>query len=266
MRDEQWEKVRELLRFDSSYYCSQVDENGLSVLAIAASSFAPLDIVDSIIKSHPESTSLTDEYGATPLHFACLNGTTPDVVRLFLQHDLNSIKIVDNSNYSVLHHAVEYVCLLIENRHRSKSSGDGSTIGTEFSDYLEIIKLLCKAAPEMVHCVTNDNNDTPLDIPQSVLTSYTSIDKNTPIVKSLMNVYRILKTTSIHVYRENKKLWEDTFDQSILKKSSQDLSSAPSMNPSDISTNGGSTIGGSISLNSNIRSTGSNEPQNHMLM
>lgn len=159
-----------------------------------------------------------DDFGATPLHLACLNGTTPNVVKIIQNHELKfknkagmSIRQLDHDNYSVLHHAVEYVCLLIDKRYSLHSQNSvesvSDTIVSEHEDYLEIIKILCSTAPEMVHCMTNDNGDSPLDIPQIILAKRKTTGREHQ--KRLLEVYQLLRSTSLHVYREKKKYWED---------------------------------------------------------
>ena len=209
--------MRNILSAHSPDCCRQQEQTGLTPLGLAISSFAPFDVIESMLKAYPESTTIVDIYGASPLHLACLNGTNPDVVRLFLQYDQGKcVRIVDNQNYTVLHHAVEYVCLLIQKRYQSPEFDEENvSIATECGDYLEIIKLLCELYPEMIHFHTHDNNDTPLDIPQVLLSNIGPMNpKNQGMIRRMTEIYGLLKRTSIYVYKKQKKCWEESVDRS----------------------------------------------------
>lgn len=206
-----WDKVRRLLRSNTAGYSRLVDRTGLSALAVSVSSYGPLDIVKTIIEANPESSSLVDQYGASPLHIACLNGTNVDVFRLIMEYDKSQTAgTPDNNNYTVLHHAVEHVCILIENRYFGQDQvmgGSEQSIESEHEDYLEIIRTLCQKYPETVHIATNDNGDTPLDIPQIIMMRRND-RSGSHHNKRLMEVYQLLKEASIRVYREKKTKWE----------------------------------------------------------
>lgn len=208
-----WEKVKRFIKSNKSHLSHMIDPSGLSPLSLAVSSNAPLSIIREMIIADPRGATKADNFGATPLHLACLNGTTPDIIRLILDSDGGkSARAVDRDDYTVLHHAVEYVCLLIERRYTSKndmyssSLESSDSIRSEHEDYLEIIKQLCRTAPEMVNKVTKDSGDTPLDIPQIIMmkNSGTKGERDA----RLTEVYRLLRETSIYVYRTKKKQWE----------------------------------------------------------
>jgi hypothetical protein len=208
-----WDKVKRFIKSNKNNLSEIVDPSGLSPLSLAVSSNAPLSIIREIIIADPQGATKTDNFGATPLHLACLNGTTPDIIRLILDSDGGkSARAVDRDDYTVLHHAVEYVCLLIERRYTSKnqmyssSLESSDSIRSEHEDYLEIIKQLCRTAPEMVNKVTKDSGDTPLDIPQIIMmkNSGARFERDA----RLAEVYRLLRETSIYVYRTKKKQWE----------------------------------------------------------
>lgn len=207
-----WDKVRRLLRSNTAGYSRLVDRTGLSALAVCVSSYGPLDIVTTIIEANPESTSLLDQYGASPLHIACLNGTNVDVFRLIMEYDKKQTAgTPDDNNYTVLHHAVEHVCMLIENRYFGEDQvmdGSEQSIESEHEDYLEIIGALCQKHPENVHIATKDNGDTPLDIPQIILMRRND-RSNSHHCKRLNEVYQLLKEASIRVYRGKKTKWEN---------------------------------------------------------
>ncbi len=132
-----------------------------------------------------------------------------------------SAKILDHKNCTVLHHAVEYACVLIERRYPLSSSKDGDrdhcntsnvwtasdTIESEHVEYLEIIQLICNVCPELVHCA-EERGDTPLDIPFVVLLK--RADSPLDFEKRLLEVYDLLKRTSIAWYSKQRKEWEST--------------------------------------------------------
>ena len=214
MEKSKWDKVRKLLRSNAAAHSKQVDQTGLTALAVAVSLYAPLDIIKTIIEACPESTSAVDEFGATPLHLACLNGTNVDVVRLIMAHDDGqSIATPDHKNYTVLHHAVEYICILIENRYFGEDQvlgGSEYSIESEHQDYLEIIRIICRKCPQTVHFATKDNGDTPLDIPQiMMMRRRTDPTGKNQYHKRLKEVYQLLKEASIRVYRQKKHKWEN---------------------------------------------------------
>jgi len=207
MKKGKWEKAHKCLKAKRKKMSQIVDSSGLTVLALALSFQAPEFIIREILQADPESPTKVDSFGATPLHLACLNGTTPEIVRLILDHDNGaSARAVDRGNYSVLHHAVEYICLLIEKRHTRSQDTYSESIESEHDDYLEIIKLICSKAPQTVHYKTNDDGDTPLDIPNIIMLKHTKI--NPHMQERLLEVYQLLKRVSISVYRQRKKAWE----------------------------------------------------------
>jgi len=218
-----WEKVKRFIKSNKSQLQHMVDPSGLSPLSLAVSSNAPLSIIRELLMADPQGVSKTDNFGATPLHLACLNGTTPDIIRLIMDSDGGkSAHVVDRDDYTVLHHAVEYVCLMVERRYTScnnvysMSNESSDSIRSEHEDYLEIIKLLCRTAPEMVNKVTKDSGDSPLDIPQIIMMkkSGSKCERDT----RLKEVYRLLRETSIYEYRTKKKQWEH--EGSSLRESS----------------------------------------------
>lgn len=242
MEKGKWDKAHKILKANSNAIRHVVDSSGLTPLALAVSFHAPEYIVRDILRADPESPQKVDAFGATPLHLACLNGTTPDIVRLIMEQDNGlSAKAVDRGNYSVLHHAVEYICLLIENRH--KSFADNDTIESEHEDYLEIIKLICSKAPHVVHYKTNDDGDTPLDIPNIIMLK--QVKKNPQLEGRLLEVYQLLKRVSVSVYRHRKRQWESASVHSSDSKAIGCDGSLPSMMSSNASS---SAVSRSISL------------------
>lgn len=217
IQDQEWDKVAKILKIDAGSACRLVDKTGLTPLAVSVASYAPVELIRTMIEAYPDAVLISDGNGATPLHLACLNGTTPSIVVLLLEgHESQIETMVDNHNYTVLHHAVEYVCLLIENRYSYKETENSQitySIASEHDDYLEIVKILCKAGPGMVHRCTTDSGDTPLDIPQVILCriiTKSSRHEHEILARRLLEVYHVLKETSIKYYIIQKKNWESS--------------------------------------------------------
>lgn len=244
MEKGKWDKAHKILKANSSAIRHVVDASGLTPLALAVSYHAPEYFVRDILRADPESPQKVDSFGATPLHLACLNGTTPEIVRIIMDQDNGqSAKAVDRGNCSVLHHAVEYICLLIENRYSSFADTDTDTITTEHEDYHQIIKLICSRAPQVVHIKTKDGGDTPLDIPNIIMLKP---GNNIPQMQErLSEVYQHLKRVSISVYRQRKRLWESASAHSPDNKAIGCDGSVPSMMSSNASS---SAVSRSISL------------------
>jgi len=241
MEKGRWEKAHKILKANRKNIPKTVDSSGLTPLAYALSFQAPEYIVREILEADPESPGKVDSFNATPLHLACLNGTTSEIVRLIFDQDNGeSAKAVDHGNYSVLHHAVEYICLLIEKRHKRSQDACSESIESEHEDYLEIIKLLCSKAPQTVHCRTKDDGDTPLDIPYIIMLRQTYI--NPQMQERLLEVYQLLKRVSISVYRQRKKAWEGA------KRDSNVAEDCGGSIPSMVSSNASSAASQSLSL------------------
>mmetsp|Transcript_10064 Transcript_10064/g.12707 ORF Transcript_10064/g.12707 Transcript_10064/m.12707 type:complete len:321 (+) Transcript_10064:3-965(+) len=252
-----WRKVRKMLKAFKRKNTLQnlYDSTGLTPLAYAVSCRAPQDVIETMLQIDPDVLMKTDKFGASPLHLACLNGTTYATVKLLLDSDkkYRAVRIVDHSCCSVLHHAVEYACLVIESKysnHRTNASGTtDSTIATDDEEYLDIIQLLCNVAPDLVFSV-GINGDTPLDIPNVVMVNRLAdaerheraIERE--IERRLLQVYRILKKTSINLYRKRKADWENTpiLSTSDEKDSKSTFSSMSSSNASARSAQGSHTL------------------------
>mmetsp|Transcript_20699 Transcript_20699/g.23998 ORF Transcript_20699/g.23998 Transcript_20699/m.23998 type:complete len:273 (+) Transcript_20699:100-918(+) len=227
--------------------------SGLNLFAIAVSANAPEEVVRELLTLCPESTVEVDQYGATPLHLACLNGTTPEVVSMICQHDNGqSARILDKDDSTPLHNAVEYGCMVIKKRHgkktfadvesKSKTSSMPSTsensILSEHREYLTIIKILCDVHPGQVHVATKNAQDTPLDIPHVVLLCN---DVSREGHERICEIYSVLRETSIKIWREKKRHCE-TAGQEFASSNAPPTSSseflAPSLADSSLTSGG----------------------------
>jgi hypothetical protein len=222
-----WRKVRRLLRSSQhAQVCKMADPSGLTPLGAALGCNAPLDITRKILNLYPEAILQQDEYGSTPLHFGCLNGSHPDLVELILEHEHGKEASVslDSQNYGPLHHAISYTCTSINDDNFSDSSS-GDKHGEDKSKSipsawlymnddlyihsiqrhsLKIISLLCHHSPEVLFLSTNDGY-TPLDIIQRKKLS-TKNDINLELIEE---IYEELKQAGVTYYKKLKKGWED---------------------------------------------------------
>jgi len=208
-----WRVLKGVLRTKRNHkYFSMADQTGISVLiVIVTHSGVPVDVVREVLVACPSTTIRQDQYGVTPLHLSCLNGTTSEIVSLISEHDKGqSFHILDYRGYSVLHYSVEYACLLVVKRYTSDKTTDSNitdTIDSEHDDCINIIKMICSEAPYLA-CVSNkDNGDTPMDIPHVIFIEYA--DAIPPIGKErLCEISEALRETQISMYRKKKKEWE----------------------------------------------------------
>ena len=115
-------KTKRDLRKKSLLLCQQRDHSNLTCLALALGHNAPLDIIQGIIKIEPSLPCLFDDYGATAIHIACLNGASFKSIDFVLSKNECILKRLDIDKRSVLHHAVEYACNEVKNPSSNASS------------------------------------------------------------------------------------------------------------------------------------------------
>jgi hypothetical protein len=149
---------------------------------------APVVIIQLIIEADNSLASEKDMFGATPLHIACLNGTPHELIEVLLQHNKSLAREPDFDKRVPLHHAVEYAC----------QSGDSE------NTYIDVIRKICKIAPEMVHCM-DKSGESPIDLVQFTKSKSKEPSERYQLLHAL---YLELRKTSINLYRENKKRWE----------------------------------------------------------
>ena len=220
IKERDWDKVRKRLSSRNPIqFASGSDSTGLTILSCALGSGAPLEIIELLLKVNPSASQEKDNYGAVPIHVACLNGARFEIVKLLIEHDNGAtLRMPDNDNRLPLHHAVEFCARLSQEEIDtglfvpSYPSVDVESVSSRsshssFEEDLEIIRALCARAPETVHH-QNNNNDTPLDVAHVIrMIANTRLKK-----KRIKMVYEILKDTSIQLYRERKIRWEGRED------------------------------------------------------
>ncbi len=183
-----WKKIRTLLKKKKWREVSkESDDTGLTLLGIAIVFAAPPDIIDLILSIDPHQFYITDVYGATPLHMACLNGASTATVTQLMNFGCD-VTLCDVDNRVPLHHTVECICL----------------DGIDFDEGVQVIKILTDADPSMV-LAKDKQSDTPLDIAQIArITNAHDEEKS----KRFATLYYILRDVSVALYRYRKADWE----------------------------------------------------------
>mmetsp|Transcript_27331 Transcript_27331/g.31847 ORF Transcript_27331/g.31847 Transcript_27331/m.31847 type:complete len:344 (+) Transcript_27331:221-1252(+) len=231
------------------------DTSGLSLLSLALTSDAPVKVIRALLAISPLVAVQTDQYGATPLHLACLNGVSSEVVSLICSLDEGkSASMVDHNNYTVLHHAVEHACLAIQQRYENQSDYGSYEMSSEESveddlNCIKVIKILCEVAPDQIYVRNKDNDDTPLDIPSVVL--YEIGPHFSPKGQARIRaIHQIMRNISIKMYSKNRRMWErDGYRPIDFTIKSTCSRSAPSLTPSVMSDSiKSSTTGGTSKI------------------
>ncbi len=214
---------------DASY--SQISDkrpesqSELTYLGIAICYSAPLDIIERIIEIDTSLPTECDEFGLSVLHLGCLNGAHSNVIQFLLTKYGHLAKEVDNDGRSPLHHAVEFACCSVLNDKKCCDGDDdagsadvklnaeatGTSLGGDKKSstppkhsYIETLKMLCAAKPEMVFA--KDKYDiTPVDMVQD---EKAFVELGSPKHLQLELIYRILQSVSINIYRWRKRQWE----------------------------------------------------------
>jgi len=228
IRDKQWKKLRRILKSSPrekvESLCQERDETDLTCLSLALGHQAPLDIVQQIVSIVPSMPALCDDYGANSLHVGCLNGMSLESLEFILREHKNDhlLTSLDCDLRSPLHQAVEYIstkimasCDAVSSISAANTSNDGTSPGwhqgppdidgVSISYCVELLKMLCKAAPEMVHA-QDFSGATPIDMIQ--LQKADCMDPLSERCKKLDAVYGVLKSASVELYRRKKETWE----------------------------------------------------------
>lgn len=215
----QWDEIKTLFRSSAghSLYQQNKDTHGINkitCLSMAVGVGAPLDVISAMVDADPNLATVRDEFGATVLHVGCLNGAGEETVSFILSKYPHLAEAVDCDERNALHHAIEWACLG-KNGEKHIHSDDGSSyaindgssevdVKLELQPYLNVIRILCKARPEMVHEKDHFNN-TPIDLVQHLKV------KNPPAseeYRQLDLIYQVLDQTRNRFYMEEKRKWE----------------------------------------------------------
>jgi len=185
-----WAKLRkEVARKAGTNRCMERDESGLSLLGMAFGFEAPLDIIKAILEMDPTQADSRDNFGASPLHVACLNGASAEAVLYLLHKYQHLASLPDTDRRIPLHHAVECLC-------RNE---------IQFNEGIQIINALVEVYPDSIHA-SDKHMHSPIDIVQLVRNDARPETKDS---NRLAQLYFVLKGISVRVYTLNKAKYEE---------------------------------------------------------
>ena len=208
IQNRRWRKIRRCLKSTKAdHLCKERDESNLTCLAQALGHEAPLDIIEKMVEIDSNMATKCDKYGATALHVGCLNGAPLESTLFILNNYKDLARELDSDQRSALHHAVEFACeWCIDNDYDDWNDSTEMDIGIiQDQTCIEILRLLCDAAPEMVYS-HDSSDDTPLDIVQLMRLNLdpSELREN----HQLESIYKVLRDTGIRVYKKRKREWE----------------------------------------------------------
>lgn len=200
IRSRSWDHVLKALASSrGKIICTYKDSSNLNILGMVLGLRPPTGIVELILSHNPELIHEPDCHGVLPMHIGCLNGISIEIFNLLITiGGGRSLSARDKGNRTVLHHAVEYVCLIS----RCDDSNDSSLISIMYEEGIEVMEQLLSMIPEAVHCIS-ESGDSPLDIPHIFQVKW-SCTQNA----RLDEIYRLLKATSIELYQKSRLAWE----------------------------------------------------------
>mmetsp|Transcript_9444 Transcript_9444/g.14063 ORF Transcript_9444/g.14063 Transcript_9444/m.14063 type:complete len:319 (-) Transcript_9444:2015-2971(-) len=228
-----WSTIKDILRKSSkergyalcnqkkTVDCSYDSPPDLTCLAVAVGLSAPLDVIVEMVDKDPSMVTICDEYGATALHLGCLNGAPLECIEFFARNYQGLLKQLDCDGKSPLHCYLEFACLStrdhIDNQSSVSSSSSSSSVAYEHdgahetsysnikkewdsSECVNVVKVLCSAAPETVR-VKDNFGLTPIDVVQHFKAD-TVPDSSE--YKRLNEIYQALSKVNIHLYCKEK--------------------------------------------------------------
>ena len=122
-----WQPVREwLARFDAvtgRAAAEQRGESGLSALHFAGRNVPPQDVIEVFMSIAADTVRWLDAFGWLPIHYACATGADTAIIRILVEHYPESRTITDSRGRTPLHFAfcdrpaTADVVLLLGNSH-----------------------------------------------------------------------------------------------------------------------------------------------------
>jgi ankyrin repeat protein len=159
-------------------YRGENGETPLHVLVIKRRD-APIDIIETFIKYAPEAVKVTDSDGSLPLHNACLDTVSLNVVILLTESYPESVKLTDSDGRLPLHNAVfskaslEVLTFLIESYPMSVKVRDvigwlpihiACTRIEYWTNSLEVVSFLIESYPDGIYETNTLNPYIPFDM------------------------------------------------------------------------------------------------------
>mmetsp|Transcript_18583 Transcript_18583/g.25573 ORF Transcript_18583/g.25573 Transcript_18583/m.25573 type:complete len:260 (-) Transcript_18583:162-941(-) len=231
----QWDAARTILREDEKLAAHRApapsffgDGKTSDIFPIhqAVMSRAPADFLEELIRAHPRGVGKEESaYRRTPLHIACRNLSSGEVIFTLLHHDKEAAAHQDNMGRIPLHYAlsnggtVEMVRALVEASPNTVTATDraGWTplhVACNQHCTLDIVEYLLKQDPEGVILRTNCGSD-----PVGLVTKADSPDKEKilEILKAEENK-QSKKTEYVRIRNAEKKMSEKDKNAATVRK------------------------------------------------
>ncbi len=194
VKTSRWEKLGRILKRKRNHHRYHIrDEAGMTILGVALSYGAPLEIIQLIIDAAPEQlTDIDLVRGANSLHVACLNGMPNSLVSFLVGRCSDLAFSRDKDHRTPLHYATECICL---NPRR-----------IDLKEGMKVIDTLCRYNCALIHA-TDLQNQSPMDIVHIARCHVDLCDEERR--RDLSRLSRFLRKISKKVYKAQKKLWED---------------------------------------------------------
>ena len=141
IREGDWVTFCELIETPSGIEIvkRKTDETKLTILGMVLGSRAPYDVVEKVIDIHPAFVIKPDKFNALPIHVACLNGTTVQILQLLLERGgIGTLRHSDSDGRVPLHHAVEFATT-------KRLPGE---IPVDEEEVFAVVEFLCNVAAE----------------------------------------------------------------------------------------------------------------------
>ena len=117
----------------------KTDKTKMTVLGMVLGCRAPYDVIEKVIDIHPAFVIKPDKLNALPIHIACLNGTTVQILQLLLERGgMGTLRHSDSDGRVPLHHAVEFATT---RRLRGELAVDEEEV-------FAVVEFLCNVAAE----------------------------------------------------------------------------------------------------------------------
>lgn len=168
----------------------KMDPTKMSVLGMVLGCKAPYHIVKRVIDIHPNLLIQPDELSALPIHIACLNGSSVEIIQLLVERGgIATIYYTDYDGRIPLHHAVEFAVM--------KRLPKAKPVDEE--EALALVQYLCNIAADTVH-----HDDYKLKTPISI--AHIFADKACKLadlnwMQRIDRVISCLRHTSIQLYK-----------------------------------------------------------------
>ena len=172
----------------------KMDPTKMSVLGMVLGCKAPYHIVKRVIDIHPNLLIQPDKLSALPIHIACLNGSSVEIIQLLVERGgIATIYYTDYDGRIPLHHAVEFA--VMKRLPKAKPVVDEE-------EALVIVQYLYSIAADTVH-----HNDYKLKTPISIAHIFADKAYKLADLNWMQRIDRVisgLRHTSIQLYKSQQ--------------------------------------------------------------